>query len=236
MADHCFSADELADILEMPEGDARREHLGTCPRCRAVLAEYRAFLAGEAEAGDDQYAEADGRLRAALQREIFGDAHAPAGAEPRPRGRFFQLLTLRPALTLAALLLAILAVDTFRRGTDRGGVVLRQSEGGSAAESLEALPTELAGDGGVLFHWSGTVVADAFEIQIFDQQLEELGRFPASGDSLLVLPLATLRQLLGDSAICVWRVIALRNDDEVLRSRPRSFELLPEDGGGAGRP
>ncbi|MHC4946294.1 MAG: hypothetical protein ACYTG7_25045 [Planctomycetota bacterium] len=44
MTQRCFQADELGDLLDLTADDPRQKHLDACPRCRALLAEYKEFL------------------------------------------------------------------------------------------------------------------------------------------------------------------------------------------------
>jgi hypothetical protein len=44
MVDRCLPAEDLADILALPDDDERRRHVDDCPRCRTLARRYRDFL------------------------------------------------------------------------------------------------------------------------------------------------------------------------------------------------
>ena len=56
MKDRCFQAEELGSLRE---DDPRWKHLEECPRCRSLMKEYRAFMAGS---GDVDLGDAEERL------------------------------------------------------------------------------------------------------------------------------------------------------------------------------
>ena len=68
MKGECVRIEHMADIELLPADDPRRRHVESCPRCRAVYAAYRDFMApAAADAGPEQ---ARARLEAALEREM----------------------------------------------------------------------------------------------------------------------------------------------------------------------
>jgi hypothetical protein len=84
MMQRCFQADELGDLLELTEDDSRQKHLDACPRCRALLAEYKEFLepSGEELAGAPgaDLKDAEASLQAVMEREIKGVGGGEEGA------------------------------------------------------------------------------------------------------------------------------------------------------------
>src|SRR5450432_2463452 len=99
----CHSDEELGVLAGLPDADARLAHVAQCPRCSALLAEYRGFMSGETAPGA-RLAEADGRLAQALAAGMDAAAYGARTPVQRPDGWFARLFApaLRPALGLAA--------------------------------------------------------------------------------------------------------------------------------------
>lgn len=223
MTERCFAVEELAEVHELVAGDPRLQHLETCPRCRARLAEYRRFLAPGPAPADANLGDAERRLADALEREAGARPNAGATLRPATPGglrALFGAPAWRPALGVAAALLLVsviyLAVERpFGRG-DR--VILRGESHPGAKDGFElALPRP--GQAGTLdLRWTPVAGADAYEVRIFDAGLTAVARLtPVSGTSV-TLRHADLPPGIESHTSLIWRVAALRAGDEIALS------------------
>jgi hypothetical protein len=236
MSDQCFRIEELAEVARLPVDDPRRAHLARCPRCRARLASYKAFMdSAELPEGADT-ADAKSRLSLAMQREIFG-VHAAqieadasvsrstgrdSGASPEgPIRRLMQLLTmpaLRPvwAVGVVALLVVVVHEALQPARVTQGPITLRGTdEGSGAAVAAEARVLE---DGSILFSWNPITDADRYELVLYGADLSEIGRLDAGPANFLMLRPDARPEAARHGVGLFWRVLCLRGGDELVRS------------------
>ncbi len=232
----CLRPEDLETIDELPPGDPRRAHAGTCPRCSSLLASYREFVKpGAPPAGADTES-ANLRLRASLREEIFekdprtSSEAGRSGSTGRQRGgSSWSFLSSRagwsawrPALgALAGILLIVTVVEVARYRSDSERPIVPRGR------IEDALPAAAAVEAGTLrFHWRAEPDADRYELRFFRRNLEEISRISLSGDTALVLPPAELARLGPSGSAVLWQAVALRGADELRESRPRPV-LLP---------
>ena len=244
--DRCMDAEALAAHRDWPEGDARRAHLESCGRCRALLASLERFEAEPADLPPGQLAEARERLArarrdwpaagaAASAEADLGPATAPAttprrAARPRAAGwpGPWGWTGWRPAMAAAALVVVAASAWWAGRGllAERPGVVLRAGEAPGAPGARPALVTLAPSPGadGPLLRWHTLPGADAYEVVLLDGSLAEIARGPAGRDTTLAL--AELERFAGPAAgdAAYWQVIARRAGDALAESAPVPLE------------
>jgi hypothetical protein len=216
MSPNCLDVDRIAEVGAVPEGHPLREHVANCPRCQSLWLSYQSFmkadLGGAARAGE---------ARATLEESIRRRAAASGRAWPpvslsarRPRWSGW----LRPALVTAVAAALTLTAITLWRG-DGEQPVLRGVED---ARWLLAAPRPL--DGRIEFEWQAVEDADAYELVLYDDALNEVYR---SG-TVTATTATVLREALpgvADGASLTWRVLALRAGDVISTSPPSSLTL-----------
>ena len=224
---NCFRLDEMDALLDLDPEDPRRKHLSECPLCRARLAAYRLFAAEGAPLPGSEPERAQEELDAFVSRTIEGGGSAPReglfGA--RRRWRPFPKRWIVPALAAAAAVIALAVfLDPFPRDVDLRQARLRGLDTTAAGETaLTAFPAGV--DGGIVtFSWNRLADCDAYEVQIFDESLDEIARFEAAGDTVLRVPVSEIPS--ADDPV-LWRVVSFREGDERARSSLRPLELGP---------
>jgi len=224
----CFLIEELEFVLSLPDDDPRRRHLDECPRCRALLASYRQFLAPDAAPAGADTADAARRLEAALDREI-GAGQMPAPVTPggesgRTRRGWPRLLPRgvpqRTALAMAAALALVLVLPhVLPLPAGSGGERILRGRDAAASGPVLTPPRSLYG-GGLALAWTGAAGADGYRVVLYDTGLAEVATLEAGRDTTLILPAARLTALLEAHGELLWEVVALRGGDELERSRP----------------
>jgi hypothetical protein len=228
MTDRCLQAEDLDDLVEETIPPAWRDHLQTCAACRALLAEYRSFLAAMPAPGADPVAAEEAlarRLEAALP-----ELREPAGPPRRPiapSGRRPLRLTgarWRPALATAVVAAALLLV--FWPGEERF------TEPSGRARGPEVTPREFVlgepelGAGGLwLLQWSPIEQATEYRIEVLDRALAVV--LARSGDRAVQLELDPAA--MPEGALPPWfvRVVALAGGRELARTPLRELPRRP---------
>lgn len=227
MDDRCFRVDDLDAILTRADEPDVRAHLQACPACRSLLAEYRAFVAGQ-QASDPRIAAAEADLQGRIA-AITGIERAgvPSAARARPP-RWWQVSTWSPrrgavfavASTGALIVLAVLWLG---RPTSWPGEPLLRGEAAPAPTARAAARLE---DGSVHFTWPADPNAGAYRLRILSSELAPLTSIAVVRDTTTTLPGATLAQLERDgSGPLLWDLAPVVEGDTLTASAPL---LLPQ--------
>jgi hypothetical protein len=206
MNERCEPLETLPAAAALPVGDARRDHVDDCARCRARLAAYAAFMAADDAADDAGADRAERRLSAFLRAEIRGEPTAT------PTGPFPLLRFATGALALAAVLVLLVVVPRFSTGPETPGVapLLRGDE---AADPLA--PRVAWGENGIsVLSWTALEGADDYVVVLFDAALQETARFHTQGRTFW-----SLVPTRAASPPLLWRVDAYARGDPLASSR-----------------
>jgi hypothetical protein len=209
--------ERIADVESAPEGQPLRQHVAECPRCQSLWLLYQSFV--KADSGGASNIEAARRALEATIRRQAAASPAPAPRVSRMNARSAWPAWLRPAMiSAAAAVLTVIAVSIFRGGGS-DEPVLRGAE--DAIWSLSA--PQLFGDS-IVLQWGAMPDADAYEVQLFDDALNDVYRSgPVSATTVMVLREAL--PSVADGATLTWRVRALRMGDVIATSPPSSLQL-----------
>jgi len=223
MSNECVSVERIAEVLELPAGNALRRHVEQCPRCSSLLTSYQAFIVADPSVGAN-LADADARLMEFLQAQFGAVGPTPRSADSTPGdGGFFARLKgaflPRPAWVAAALVV-VAAVVWWQPWNVAEPPALRST---SATSLLEiALPQALT-DGVVRLSWEATDVADEYQLVLYDKSLEEIARLEAGPETTYDLSRDELPA--GAPSVLICRIVALQDGDEVAESAPIPVEI-----------
>ena len=214
--------EELGEIESLPESHPKRRHVEECPRCKAALAAYQAFLSPPEGLAASDRAEARTRLTAA--RAAGGRVGGVrAGAVTAGRRRWWAWPAWRPALALsaAAVVAAVLYVSYSYRGGPqptslRGGH--EELRGGGAPEILDVARDR---DDAFRLRWRAVAGADAYRVTLFAANLEVIGEYEAGADTSFSLGAGGAGATNGSDAVgraLYVQVTALREGEEASTS------------------
>lgn len=225
MSERCFPVEDLDEVVASPPGDPRRRHADGCPRCRGLIVSYKRFMSGAGLPPELDVSETDARLAEAVDREIFG----PARPRPSPSRDFLETLRgrLSVRVAVAALALAVVVIMGIREAShlmpgDRDHIVLRQAP--RTSHAAIAAEVEATGTGPWRFAWSPVEGADRYAVVLLGADLIERARFETGPETTFVVDAGELPARLEAEAAVLWRVVALRGQDEIAHSPTR---LLP---------
>lgn len=232
MTEPCLKLDELAGIADLPGDDPRRLHLEGCPRCTSLVAAYRDFMAATTTPAGADPRDAEARLAERLAREwgaSAGDGNAGASAHealPGDRGgglrrrleAWWSLPALRPALAVAVI--AIVAGGVFLVPALRSRLVETPVLRGGRPDSLEAavgfeVDPPRPGPAGTELSWGATAGAQRYQVILYSTDLVELSRLEPVAGTRLLLRRADLPAHVAPGTSLLWRVTALRGNEEV---------------------
>ena len=236
MSDTCYCIEELEELALLVAGDPRLAHLESCPRCRAQLASYRAFMSPADLPAEARPDDAHIRIAAALEQAIF--AKDPAAAEvsapvqsglANPLARLLHSLARpmwRPAWGLVAILLIFVGSQQVWQAAHRGGnpQILRGGTGDPAKLPAEA--ARVSADGCILFSWEAVPDADSYQVHVYGSDLSTLVVLDAGVQCSLAVRPNEIPAPVGDDHQLWWRVIALQGADEINSSALQSFDVF----------
>jgi hypothetical protein len=221
MDDPCLPIEELLALSERPAQDPRWGHVQACPRCRNLLAAYRAFVAAEGGESPGER-EAVPRLQAFLERQIGGEAPAvETGSRPFLQ-RVFGFRALIPAAGAAAILVAIVLLVRDELPAPFGTPTLREEPGSPAAASVVGFAPRILAGGGIELRWKRIPAAETYRVRILDVGMREVGTLPAGSDTLVVVPPSLVAGLTGPA---FWQVEALVQGDRIGDSAPAALPV-----------
>ena len=230
MTHPCFQVDELGDLLELGYDDPRRKHLDECPRCRALLTEYRGFMAPPTDAEGADLPDAEKRLTAFLKQKVQQDGSiAPP---PSPSVRFFRRTSFRLVMAAAAVVFAVLTLMTYhdRQPPVSDEILLREGTGhGSFSEEgkVKLLPLGKRADSKTGLRWHKVKGADAYRVRLFSVELEELAILGPVTETSLLLSSEEIPKLAEPGTIVRERDPWTQQDFLLVERRPNASPRCP---------
>lgn len=209
----CIEAEEAGTVLELPVDDPARAHAETCPRCRSLLASYRAFVEAALAEGSDLE-----RVRGMLDARIRADASRWKPARAPARASWWQVL-VRPVPILAAALVVTAAVVFWSTHRPEESS-LREGTKESPAFALN--PAQVAPDGSIHLSWSAMAGADQYQVRLYGPDFSEIYRSANTSSTSLSVDRSSLPNL-PPSLDLTWRVYALLQGDVIATSAPGSI-------------
>ncbi|MEN8008461.1 MAG: hypothetical protein ABFS42_15740 [Candidatus Krumholzibacteriota bacterium] len=204
MNDGCLKPDELADLTA---DDPRLAHVEECPRCRAVMMSYQAFMdPADIPAGAD-LDDAQVRLSAALEQEM---------EVVRPAPTFWTPFRVRTFAAAAAVLIVAVGLSLFGGGPEvisTDGPVLR---GVGASAELFRIDMSKQENGEFWVSWPAIDEATGYRVVIYGEDLEPILGYDAES--------ATAYKFEPPAGAAFCRVIAFRDGDEIGKSDPWYFD------------
>jgi len=226
----CVDELALGEVLALAESDPRRRHLDDCPRCRALVVSYRQFLDPGSEEMASYGTEEHERLNAFRER-LAGIAPvatpAPGGTMPAPvaekRSWAERLFTpgLRPLWAVVAIAIAFGVMKIAPTHPPENVVPTLR---GGTPEALTVRTPTYGDAGAVTLVWNAVPEADHYEVRFFSSALTELGRHAAGGDTVATLAAADLPLPYRSGEAILFRVVALKDGDELATSAPGSLK------------
>ena len=215
MSPNCIDVDRIADVESAPEGHPLRQHVAECPRCQSLWLSYQSFM--QADVSGAPNIDAARKTLADTIRRKAGSASAPRASRMATRPPWY--VWLRPGLIAAmASVLTILAVSIWRGGGSDEPVL----RGGS--ENVWSLQSPQLADASIVFEWKAVTDADAYDVQIFDDALNEVYTTGAVTTTTATVPREALPSVASGESV-TWRVVALRGGDAISTSPPASLTL-----------
>jgi hypothetical protein len=217
MSPNCIDVERIGDVESLPEGHPHRKHVAECPRCQSLWLSYQSFM--RADVGGAPHA---GAARTSLEETIrrkagVHDAPAPRASRIAKPSRWAAWL--RPAfVTAVAAVLTVVAVSVWRSGQP-GEAPLRGPE-----NSVWSLATPQLEGEKIVFEWAAVTNAEAYDVQIFDDALNEVYRSGPVTATTFAVERGALPSVARGASL-TWRVQALRGGDVVSTSPPSSMTL-----------
>lgn len=186
----CLAADQVEQALALAPEHPVSRHVRECPRCSALVLEYRDFLAATHEPAGADTTDASRRLSGAIADLVSGvPATRSVVAAPSPSlaqrlAQWWSGPARGPALAVAGL--AIVAAGWFAtRGPAPGGDTLRGP--GDAARPMLELRAMVAGSDALVLGWASVAGADLYAVTLLDATLEPRAELPLTADTAISL-------------------------------------------------
>jgi hypothetical protein len=224
MKTECPPIESFAELASLRPDNPHRLHMESCPRCRARMAAFTAFMEIHPLPEGAWLEDARQRLTASIRRE--SEVRNRAGRSTSSPFSWFRAgrPVWRPALGLATLLLV--AGFFLRAGLHRDvdtAPIMRDTVGPAATGG--PLAVERESGGGIRFLWHPVPSAETYTILIYSTDLVEIARISAGADTTVYLPPDRLAILGAPSSPVFWRIAALQHGDEVSLSPPATLRL-----------
>lgn len=229
MNSSCVQPHEVDQILSEGERGPRATHVADCPRCRALVAQYKQFVSEMSTLPDGaNLAEARERMHQTLQSELDRVIGPTPTATAKPDLGWFSRLMATPigrygfvtAGVAVAFAVLMLSSDRWNLGQDPGQ--LRGTGGSEDPFTISNVKLSQIPSGGWNLDWQTVDGVDQYRIEIFSSDLTKLTELPAVDSP----PIHIGADLFGDSAakdaIYFYQIVGLHKGDPSARS-----DLLP---------
>ena len=211
----CIETERIAGVLALPDDHPERKHAESCPRCRALVDSYRAFIDAEPVEGSGLE-----QVRGVLDAHIASEARRWM-PDARPARAVWWRTLLRPAPLLAAGMVVIAAAWWFTRSPEES--ITRGNA--PQAQGFVASAAQVRGDGGIELSWTASPGADRYRVRIYGPDLHDLYLSEDVTGTSLVVPSAALSADLPRPVDLTWEVQARSGADILTVSTPGSIHL-----------
>ncbi len=218
MKQDCIPIERFEEILALPPRDPMRLHLDDCPRCRARMTAFRAFLDPEPIPEGARVDDARRVLTAVIAREA---SRSVRQGQSKGRLGFFDWFTgaaWRPALAMAVLLIAALIGG--RIVTDDGGVRQPVLRGGSESSAPAPPAASYLSDGSLHLRWQPMEGAESYRVVFYALDLAQTGSLAIDGGTETIVTPERLGSLEAGGGSGFVRIEALRGGDRIALSPP----------------
>ena len=223
MTEPCLPIEELLALSERPESDPRWSHVRACPRCRSRLKAYGIFLSLAQEEPCPGEEEAVEHVTPILREQIRKAGPVLQGTPPKRPAWFPRRLV--PAFGLAAVVAGVLLLGRGSLPHPGGAGQVREAPSTTRESAVTAATVRTLTDGSLELRWSAVASADAYQVRILDAGFQEVARLDAAGETLLVVPVASVRGWPTQAAF--WQVEALSVADRIADSAPAALPSRP---------
>ena len=223
MTDRCREIEEFLRLHGLPLDHQQRAHADTCPRCRALLANFEEFISPTEPPVDAKRDEAV----AALERFIYEELVSTEAADHELRERkshWWANMVRRPrplwigAGIAAAIVLAVgLRAILVGPGPETREIILRSETTADDRAPTDLTITPLA-EGRFMLNWEAVPDAEAYGVCFYGADLSEVTRLDVGGGTSLEVDPKTLPDLIGQEQVW-WAVAAYRHGYEIGVSR-----------------
>lgn len=215
----CIRDDEIAVVAGLAPGDPARAHADACPRCKALVAAYVAFMR-EPTAEIAQLDAADAALEREIARELAlpRARHAPFVRVRASADTGGMRAWWRPAIVAAAAVAVVALVWTVvPRTPEHAG--WRGSP--DATESTLDLSVAPAAEGRTIaLAWPAVQGASSYRVEVIREDLSDLATFDAGELRRHDLRLDALPLAGENPRLLLVQVFALRGETVLARSLP----------------
>jgi hypothetical protein len=229
VSDTCFEVIDMDAVVESIGRGEKPAHLDNCPRCRALVASYRAFMEPPDVPEGSNVPAALAEIRVPGLPPLTGAV--PRTPEASRRAPWWSRLKidnpwLRPVWAIGMAVILVVAYHQLgpNAGHNRPSHVMRGEIPGTPA-IVDPLPPARGADGGMVLAWKGVPKADSYLVVFYRADLTEIGRWRVSKQPKLMLPAADSSRLAADGPL-YWQIRAIRAQTEIGRSSPLPL-LMP---------